>query len=99
MAEARAGGATWSHFAGLALVYALGFGFGLLGLLYASRLWKPRPRTSIGPGAMAAADVRPSWGWLGLAGLVGGGPTFLGTVVGTRFESAFRTAPSLPPRS
>jgi hypothetical protein len=45
---------------------------------------------------MAAADVRPSWGWLGLAGLVGGGPTFLGMVVGTRFESAFRTAPSLP---
>jgi ZIP family zinc transporter len=27
-------------------------------------------------------DVRPSWGWLGLAGLVGGGPTFVGTMVG-----------------
>jgi ZIP family zinc transporter len=27
-------------------------------------------------------DVRPSWGWLGLAGLVGGGPTFIGTLVG-----------------
>jgi zinc transporter, ZIP family len=26
--------------------------------------------------------VKPSWGWLGLAGLVGGGPTFLGTLVG-----------------
>jgi zinc transporter, ZIP family len=26
--------------------------------------------------------TRPSWGWLGLAGLVGGGPTFLGTMVG-----------------
>ncbi|HEY1523315.1 MAG TPA: hypothetical protein VGF70_09925 [Solirubrobacteraceae bacterium] len=26
--------------------------------------------------------VRPSWGWLGLAGLIGGGPTFLGTMVG-----------------
>jgi len=27
-------------------------------------------------------DVRPSWGWLGLAGLIGGGPTFLGSMVG-----------------
>ena len=26
--------------------------------------------------------VSPSWKWLGLAGLVGGGPTFLGTLVG-----------------
>lgn len=25
---------------------------------------------------------RPSWGFLGLAGLIGGGPTFLGTMVG-----------------
>src|SRR5438309_3662716 len=27
-------------------------------------------------------DVKPSWAWLGLAGLVGGGPTFLGTMAG-----------------
>ncbi len=27
-------------------------------------------------------DVKPSWAWLGLAGLIGGGPTFLGTMVG-----------------
>jgi zinc transporter, ZIP family len=27
-------------------------------------------------------DVRPSWAWLGLAGLIGGGPTFLGSMVG-----------------
>jgi zinc transporter, ZIP family len=27
-------------------------------------------------------DVRPSWVWLGLAGLVGGGPTFLGSMLG-----------------
>ncbi len=27
-------------------------------------------------------NVRPSWRWLGLAGLVSGGPTFLGSVVG-----------------
>jgi ZIP family zinc transporter len=26
--------------------------------------------------------VRPSWGWLALAGLIAGGPTFLGTIVG-----------------
>jgi zinc transporter, ZIP family len=26
--------------------------------------------------------VTPSWAWLGLAGLIGGGPTFLGTMVG-----------------
>jgi ZIP family zinc transporter len=31
--------------------------------------------------------VRPSWRWLGLAGLVGGGPTFLGTVVGYQVHS------------
>ena len=28
------------------------------------------------------AGVKPSWRWLGLAGLIGGGPTFLGTLVG-----------------
>jgi ZIP family zinc transporter len=27
-------------------------------------------------------DVTPSWRWLGLAGLIGGGPTFLGSLVG-----------------
>lgn len=31
--------------------------------------------------------VRPSWRWLGLAGLVGGGPTFLGTLVGYQLHS------------
>jgi zinc transporter, ZIP family len=40
-------------------------------------------------GPLAAAEVRPSWGWLGLAGLVGGGPTLLGTVVGTSFTSDY----------
>jgi zinc transporter, ZIP family len=33
------------------------------------------------------AGTRPSWGFLGLAGLVGGGPTFLGTIVGYSFVS------------
>ncbi len=27
-------------------------------------------------------DVRPSWRWLALAGIIGGGPTFLGSMVG-----------------
>lgn len=40
-------------------------------------------------GPLAAAGVRASWGWLGLAGLIGGGPTFLGTIVGTSFDSVF----------
>ena len=32
---------------------------------------------------------RASWGFLGLAGLIGGGPTFLGTVVGYSMQSTF----------
>lgn len=36
-----------------------------------------------------AGSVRPSWGWLLLAGLIGGGPTFLGTIVGTWFTSEY----------
>jgi ZIP family zinc transporter len=31
--------------------------------------------------------VRPSWRWLGLAGLIGGGPTFLGSMVGYNVSS------------
>ena len=34
---------------------------------------------------MAAAGERASWGFLLAAGLIGGGPTFLGTVVGRSF--------------
>jgi len=162
--EAAEGQATWGQFAALGLVYAVGFGVGLVALFYVGRLRK-RPsrteRTSIGPGAMAvaeaelsqpavqsaalrtgmaiaagiglhnfseglaigqaaqagqmtlaallivgfalhnttegfgivgplaAANVRASWGWLGLAGLIGGGPTFLGTIVGTSFSSTY----------
>jgi len=162
--EATEGEAAWGQFAALGLVYAIGFGVGLLSLLYLARLWKrpsPPEQSSIGPGAMsvaeaelsqpaaqsaalrtgmgiavgiglhnfseglaigqaaqaggmalaalliigfalhnttegfgivgplAAAGVRASWGWLGLAGLIGGGPTFLGTVVGISFSSAY----------
>jgi len=32
-------------------------------------------------------DVRPSWSWLALAGLVGGGPVFLGAIVGYNVSS------------
>lgn len=38
---------------------------------------------------MAADTQRPSWAFLALAGLIGGGPTFLGTVVGFSFTSKF----------
>ena len=31
--------------------------------------------------------VTPSWRWLGLAGLIGGGPTFLGSLVGYEVTS------------
>src|SRR5437868_10922817 len=31
---------------------------------------------------LTLGSARPSWGFLGLAGLIGGGPTFLGTVLG-----------------
>jgi zinc transporter, ZIP family len=40
-------------------------------------------------GPLAAAEARASWPWLLLAGLVGGGPTFVGTLVGTHFTSQF----------
>ncbi|MPM66898.1 Zinc transporter ZupT [bioreactor metagenome] len=36
---------------------------------------------------MAAEAERPSWGYLGLLGLIGGGPTFLGTLVGQQFSN------------
>ena len=36
---------------------------------------------------MAAVGERPSWGYLGLLGLIGGGPTFVGTMVGEQFTS------------
>lgn len=32
-------------------------------------------------------DVRPSWTWLLVAGLIGGGPTFVGTIVGYNVTS------------
>ncbi len=32
-------------------------------------------------------SARPSWKWLGIAGLVGGGPTFIGAIVGYQVHS------------
>jgi zinc transporter, ZIP family len=36
---------------------------------------------------LAGDPVRPSWSRLALLGLIGGGPTFLGTLIGQRFVS------------
>jgi len=39
---------------------------------------------------LSAADVpRPSWAFLGLLGLIGGGPTFVGTLVGQSFVNDY----------
>jgi|SRR3954449_2499800 ZIP family zinc transporter len=38
-------------------------------------------------GPMSTETERPSWAFLGLMGLIGGGPTFLGTVVGQAWVS------------
>ena len=57
--QAAEGEAGWSQFAALGLIYAVGFGVGLLGLLYVGRLWRRRSRRkviSLGPGAMAATE-------------------------------------------
>jgi len=36
---------------------------------------------------LGAGGLRPSWRFLGLAGVIGGGPTFLGTILGHAFQS------------
>ncbi len=38
-------------------------------------------------GPISGEGTRPSWGFLGLMGLIGGGPTFLGTVLGQAWSS------------
>jgi ZIP family zinc transporter len=38
-------------------------------------------------GPMSGESVRPSWAFLGLMGLIGGGPTFIGTLVGQAWVS------------
>ena len=39
-------------------------------------------------GPLAGEAERPSWGFLGLLGLIGGGPTFVGTLLGQAMHSA-----------
>jgi ZIP family zinc transporter len=43
-------------------------------------------------GPLAAAGVRAPWRWILLAGLIGGGPTFLGTIIGTSVSSIYLSA-------
>lgn len=53
-------------------------------------------------GPFAATGARHTWGWLGRAGVIGGGPTFVGTVLGRLVVSPLLfVAPlhSLPRRS
>ena len=38
-------------------------------------------------GPMSGEAERPSWGFLALLGLIGGGPTFVGTVIGQAWVS------------
>jgi ZIP family zinc transporter len=38
---------------------------------------------------LAAEEAMPSWRFLFTAGLIGGGPTFLGTVIGYAFTSTY----------
>lgn len=38
-------------------------------------------------GPLAASGERPSWAFLGKAGLIGGGPTFVGTLLGSLFHN------------
>jgi ZIP family zinc transporter len=40
-------------------------------------------------GPLAGANVVASWKWIGVAGLVGGGPTFIGTLIGRSIQSDY----------
>jgi len=157
--EAAMVGGLWARFAGLAVLFLVGLGVGLMSLLYLGNWQKARRgRTSPGPGAMAVAEatadvragalslgmsiaagiglhnfseglaigqtasagqiklavllvvgfalhnategfgivgplaaggVRAPWSYLAVAGLLAGGPTFLGTIIGTQFTSEY----------
>jgi ZIP family zinc transporter len=151
---------SWGTVGGLGALYAVGIVAGMMGLYYVLKARQSRPRQSIGPGAMATAELAPkalqrkqaldlgmsiaiaiglhnfseglaigqsaakgettlalllvigfalhnategfgivgplagadviaSWKWIGLAGLVGGGPTFIGTLIGRSVQSEF----------
>jgi len=72
----------------LALATLLVIGFGLHNATEGFGIVAPLAggtADAAGPGVADAA--RPSWGFLLLLGLIGGGPTFLGTAVGHSFTS------------
>jgi zinc transporter, ZIP family len=68
------GGASRVGEIGLATILIIGFGLHNL-------------TEGFGIAAPLATGARPSWAFLGLAGLIGGGPTFLGTVLGYSIHS------------
>ena len=68
-----------AHSSQLSLAYLLVIGFGLHNATEGFGI--------VGP--LVAADTRPTWGWLLLAGAIGGGPTFLGTLLGTSVTSTY----------
>ena len=55
-------GGSWGDFVGLSALLTIGFGVGLLGLVYYDR-WMARERAKslLGPGAASAAEFEPSW--------------------------------------
>jgi len=63
----------------LALTGVLVIGFGLHNVTEGFGIAAP----------MASRDDRPSWGFLAVAGLIGGGPTFLGAIVGYNVVAAW----------
>jgi len=171
MMDAQHGHGSWLHFGGLAAVFGIGIGIGLVGLVYYDRYMAATARRApagprLGPGAasvdeltptvrasaltrvrtgdlsaterlaffialgiglhnfseglaigqsaakgevtlalmliigfglhnategfgivapLSGESARPSWGFLALMGLIGGGPTFLGTLIGQSF--------------
>ena len=68
------GGASRVGEIGLAAILIIGFGLHNL-------------TEGFGIAAPLATGARPSWAFLGLAGLIGGGPTFLGTILGYSIHS------------
>src|ERR671922_172929 len=77
------------RFAWLAFLLGGGFYAGLMSLVYYDVWMKRRRRRAfLGICAPLTGDQeRPSWGFLGLLGLIGGGPTFFGTLVGQAWVS------------
>jgi ZIP family zinc transporter len=158
--HAQKEGGSWASVGAMGALYAAGIVVGMMGLYYVLKRRQSRPAQSIGPGAMATAELAPkhlqrrqalelgmsiaiaiglhnfseglaigqsaakgettlalllvigfalhnttegfgivgplagadvvaSWKWIGIAGLVGGGPTFIGTLVGRSVQSDY----------